>query len=109
MEKNEIGKAIAQARKAAGITQAELAEQLGIPQQHVSKWETVSVGIRTENLVKICSVLSISSDEILGIKVMNAIPEKGKVRRVFEAVAQLPQKQQDKILDVVQAFVEQKS
>ena len=109
MTKSDIGKSIAKARKAAGFSQVELAEKLGVPQQHVSKWETISAGISTENLVKICDILSISSDELLGLKEMVAIPEAGKVRRTFEAVAQLPKKQQDKILDVVQAFVDQKA
>ena len=39
MELNKIGRRIAQARKRAGLTQEQLAEQLGISPQAVSKWE----------------------------------------------------------------------
>ena len=36
---NTIGSRIAQKRKALGLTQEELAQQLGVSSQAVSKWE----------------------------------------------------------------------
>ena len=40
MDTLKIGKYIQYLRKAAGMTQKELAEKLGISFQSVSKWET---------------------------------------------------------------------
>ncbi len=40
MDQNKIGKFIASCRKEQGMTQAVLAEKLGISDRTVSKWET---------------------------------------------------------------------
>lgn len=40
MQKETMGKRIAAFRKERGLTQDQLAEQLGISPQAVSKWET---------------------------------------------------------------------
>lgn len=40
MDQGKIGKFISTCRKEAGLTQAQLAEKLGITDRAVSKWET---------------------------------------------------------------------
>ena len=40
MDQTKIGKFIAECRKKAGLTQAQLAEKLNITDRAVSKWET---------------------------------------------------------------------
>lgn len=40
MDQTEIGKFIAKCRKKKKLTQAQLAERLGITDRAVSKWET---------------------------------------------------------------------
>lgn len=40
MDQIKIGKFIAERRKAQGLTQSQLAEQLGITDRAISKWET---------------------------------------------------------------------
>ncbi|MBO4681895.1 MAG: helix-turn-helix transcriptional regulator, partial [Clostridiales bacterium] len=40
MDQVKIGRFIAECRKAKGLTQAALAEKLGITDRAVSKWET---------------------------------------------------------------------
>lgn len=63
-----IGENIRKARKAAGISQAELAERLQVRQKDVSRWETgvylPTLGVFT----KICRELDASADEILELK-----------------------------------------
>lgn len=40
MDQGKIGKFISTCRKEVGLTQAQLAEKLGITDRAVSKWET---------------------------------------------------------------------
>ncbi len=63
-----IGENIKKARKSAGVTQTELAEQLNVYAKDISRWET---GARTPGaamLAKICRALNASADEILELK-----------------------------------------
>ena len=39
MEENQIGRQIAENRRAKGLTQEQLAEEFGVSPQAVSKWE----------------------------------------------------------------------
>lgn len=60
-----LGENIKEARKKAGVTQKELAEQIGVYAKDISRWEN---GERTPSAVafaKICKALRASADEIL--------------------------------------------
>ena len=49
------------------ITQTSVAEKLGITKQYVSIWAANVTDPNIENIKKICKVLNITSDELLGI------------------------------------------
>ena len=53
-------------RKARGLSQAELAEQLYVTRQTVSRWETGAVLPDAENLLRLAQVFDVSVDELLG-------------------------------------------
>ena len=63
-----LGENIKKARKAAGVTQKELAERLQIYQKDISRWENNELTPSAINLAKICRKLNASADEILGLK-----------------------------------------
>lgn len=63
-----LGDNIRKARKAAGVTQKELAERLQVYPKDISRWEN---GERTPSAIalgKICRELNASADEILELK-----------------------------------------
>ena len=63
-----LGENIKKARKAAGVTQKELAERLQVYPKDISRWEN---GGRTPSVpafAKICRELNASADEILELK-----------------------------------------
>ncbi len=61
----EIGARIHARRKETGLTQEMLAEKMEVSVQMISNLELGKKAIRPENLVKLCSVLQVSSDYIL--------------------------------------------
>ncbi len=63
-----LGGNIQKARKAAGVTQKELAEGLQVYQKDVSRWENNVLMPSALTLAKICSILHASADEILELK-----------------------------------------
>lgn len=61
----EIGKRIYERRRQLGYTQEELAELMNVSIQMISNLERGNKSIRIENLLKICSILNVSTDYIL--------------------------------------------
>jgi len=56
------------ARKNAKLSQAKVAEILGIPQQQYSRYESGKNEIPTRYVVALCRVYNISADWLLGLK-----------------------------------------
>ena len=60
-----LGENLKEARKAAGITQKELAERLQVYQKDISRWETSKLTPSALTLREICQILGASADKIL--------------------------------------------
>ena len=67
-----IGKMIAERRKACGLTQQALAEKLHVSFQAVSKWENGNTCPDVELLPRLAAVLQISVDALLGYPMQSA-------------------------------------
>ncbi|MFY9125682.1 MAG: helix-turn-helix domain-containing protein [Defluviitoga tunisiensis] len=65
MDQIKIGKFIASCRKEQGMTQAALAEKLGISDQAVSKWETGKSMPDLDKISELCGYLGIDVNELL--------------------------------------------
>lgn len=78
MDQLKIGRFIAECRKKQGLTQASLAEKLGITDRAVSKWETGKSLPDASIMLDLCSVLSITVNDLLSGEVvsMNDYKEK---------------------------------
>ncbi|MFA5421796.1 MAG: helix-turn-helix transcriptional regulator [Bacilli bacterium] len=76
----EIGRYIAKLRRGQGVTQKELADQLGLSFQAVSKWETGETLPDTGILLELADILGTTTDKILSGG--NLVLRKGKSVRV---------------------------
>ena len=65
MDQVKIGKFIAERRKAAGLTQMQLAERLLITDRAVSKWENGRSLPDSSIMLELCNILGISANELL--------------------------------------------
>ena len=91
------------------MTQAELAKVLKEPQQNVAFWEYSDKPPRSDVLPRLAQALGVSVDTILSpsAEPVHRGGPKGKVLRAFEAVSALPRTQQAKVLELVDALVQQ--
>ena len=64
MDQVKIGKFIAERRKMAGLTQAQLAEKLNITDKAVSKWETGKSLPDSSIMIDLCDVFKISVNDL---------------------------------------------
>ena len=65
MDALKIGRYIRNLRKAAGMTQKDLAEKLNVSFQAVSKWENGDALPDTGLLLDLCDVLNTTADKLL--------------------------------------------
>lgn len=61
-----FGERLQQVRRAAGLSQEQLGELIGMSRQAVSKWETGQAAPDIGTLALLCGVLGVSADELLG-------------------------------------------
>lgn len=78
-----IGTVIREHRIAHGLTQEELGSKVFVTKQAVSKWETGKTLPDIEMIRKLCDILEINKDEILG----TSIGEAKKNRKLFKIFA----------------------
>ncbi|WP_434300636.1 helix-turn-helix domain-containing protein [Corallococcus exiguus] len=76
-----IGSAAREARTQLGLTQAEVAEKLGLAHMVYSRLERGKMLPSVQTLLRMCSVLRISSDELLGIADADEGAKSGKKER----------------------------
>jgi transcriptional regulator with XRE-family HTH domain len=95
-------------REAAGLSQAGLAQKLGIAQRSYSQWERRPVALRHDQLISLADALGVSLADLLG---ETPAPRRGtgpagRLRQVFERASHLSRSQQAKVAEFVEAFVE---
>jgi transcriptional regulator with XRE-family HTH domain len=110
-ERPEFGQRMAEARERAGFTQIELAKRLGVTQQVIAAWERRIIALRPEQIKAIAQALSTTADYLIGISESwkGSKGPSGKVRQVFEQVSKLPRRQQEKVVEFVEAFVQHRA
>ena len=70
MDQIKIGKFIAERRKKKGLTQMQLAQELGITDRAVSKWENGKALPDASLMLQLCQILGISVTELLSGEVI---------------------------------------
>lgn len=68
----DIGERLLKLRKSAGLSQEEVANQIGVSRQTISKWETGESNPDFDKIIPICDLYGITTDELIK-------GEKGKV------------------------------
>ena len=71
MDQIKIGKFIAECRKSKQLTQAALAEKLGITDRAISKWETGKGMPDSSIMIDLCDILGINVNELLSGEVID--------------------------------------
>ena len=93
MDQIKIGRFIASCRKEQGMTQAVLAEKLGISDRAVSKWETGRSMPDSGIMLELCDLLKINVNELLsGEKIMAEFYDKRAEENLLAMKRQIEEK-----------------
>ena len=93
MNQIKIGKFIAECRKAVKLTQAQLAEKLGVTDRAVSKWETGRAMPDSSIMLDLCRELKISVNELLnGEKIIMENNEQKNEQLLLDMAKELEKK-----------------
>lgn len=96
----QMGKRILDRRKQMRLTQEELAERAGVTSQMISTAELGKKAMRPENIIKICSVLEISTDYLL----LGNVTE-NDISLLVDKISGLTPAQYRHLEDIIDSFV----
>lgn len=87
-----------------GLTQAQVAEKLGISHRAYAFWEREPTAVRAEQLTILAELFGVSADYLVGRQPPKSrgTGPTGKLRQLFETASELPRRQQQRIIDVVE-------
>ena len=105
-----LGARVAQARKAHGLTQQQLGDQLGIPQQTLAHYEGGTTRFPASMLPSLAQILGLTLDELMGQEVKSGRGKRGpapKLQKQFERISQLPRAKQQVLMDMLDGVLSQ--
>ncbi|MCP4503227.1 MAG: helix-turn-helix transcriptional regulator [Deltaproteobacteria bacterium] len=102
-----FGKKITALRKKHGLTQIELAEQLGVSQQTVAKYERRTTNPSLKLVQRLASFFDVEVVELFGDQVDSTqeTVRSTQLERAFISARELPRKKQKVIAEIMETFV----
>ena len=97
-----MGERIAEARKALGMTQAQLADELGVAQQVVASYEVGRHRVPASFLPRLARTLAIPVEELIGEETQRS--KRGpapKLLQQIERIQRLPRSQQRFVMQMI--------
>ena len=98
MDQIKIGKFIAEKRKEKNMTQSELAEKLSITDRAISKWENGNCMPDVGTIPDLCSILSISINDLFSGEVVDMKENEKKLEENLLEVAKLKEEKDRQLL-----------
>ncbi|MGH8019377.1 MAG: helix-turn-helix domain-containing protein, partial [Opitutaceae bacterium] len=102
--RSDFGQRLHAAREAAGLSQAHVADKLGVHQTSYAAWERHPVALRPEQLKTLADLCGVTVEHLVGTE---ETPKRGtgpagKLRQVFERASKLPRDQQKHVVRAVE-------
>ncbi len=106
-----VGSADCRSRKVLGLTQTQVAEQLGISQQTLAHYEVGRLRIAVSTLIPLSEILNSSVDELVhGGEAAKGQSKRGpvsKLQQQVEQVRQLPRTRQQIVMEMLDTVIQQ--
>jgi len=103
-----VGQRLSRLRKERGYTQKQMAEKMGLIQALISEYERDKMRLHAEMVIRFARALSVSTDEILGLKANRKKVIKNpslKILRRLDKIASMPPAKQKAFLQTIDALL----
>lgn len=101
-----FGKRLARLRKAAGLSQNDLARETGISQRMIAHYETNDGNPPIHFFHKLCKALEVTADQLLGLKEVRKEQAKdNRLRRRIGEIEKLPVPQRKEVARYLDTFL----
>jgi transcriptional regulator with XRE-family HTH domain len=103
-----FGERLTTLRKAAGFTQQQLADEVGVSRRMIAYYEGQSAHPPTTLLPDLARALSLSTDELLGVAPLKkaAKPANSRLQRRLQQIEKLNAAEKRRILQVIDTLIE---
>lgn len=105
MDSKLVGQRIKKAREAKNLSQEDLAALIDLSPTHISVIECGVKVTKLDTFVAIANALEVSADSLLIDVVEHSVT--GVSNELYNMISGLPMKEQKRILNAVQAFIEE--
>jgi transcriptional regulator with XRE-family HTH domain len=98
----DLGKNLSMLRKELSITQAELADKLGVQQQVIASYEVGRRKIPVHILIQIIQFLHCSVNDLIpGLELVKKRGPKPRIQKELEKIRNFPEEKQKLIFDLI--------
>src|SRR5712691_4393286 len=106
----QIARRLRELRELRGITQAEMAEALGVNQSRISEYEQGGLRLHGAVLVAMAKTLRVSADELLGLdKRQTPGPKNARLLRRLQRIEELSAGERQAVLKILDSLLEKHS
>ena len=105
-----LGQRIAALRQQAGMSQAQLADRLGLKQQALATYETATRRLPASFIVPLAEIFDVPLDELLGVEAPTR--KRGPVPKLqlqFDAISHLPKNEQRFFSQMIERFLSEQT
>lgn len=102
-----FGERVFAAREAARLSQAEVAEKLGLSQNAYAMWERRPIALRPQQIEQLAAALGVPVEALFGKVPIPAKPPgpMGRAKKAFDTLSELPRNQQARVLEFVEPLM----
>lgn len=95
--RTELGRRLVELRTKAELSQAQLAQAVGLPQRTIANYETIAKHIPSSVLPSLADALGVSIEEIIGLPSPKGARRgpKSRLEKQFEELRRLPKSEQE--------------
>lgn len=104
----QIGRRLRELRETRGVTQAEVAEALGVNQSRISEYEQGGLRLHGAAIVALARTLRVSADELLGLEKADSRrrPKNTRLLRRLQRIEELPASERRAVLRILDSLLE---